>query len=77
MQLCKSLAPLHGLNFVTPRLVGLAVKKIYAHRIQLVTPEEERSVQWGSKIDDVAAMLEGIGAQAVIEDVLANVEVPL
>ena len=77
MQLCKSLAPLHGLEFVTPSLVGLAVKKIYAHRLQIVKPEGERSVQWGGRIDDVANVLEGVTAEAIIEDVLASVEVPL
>ena len=77
MQLCKSLAPLHGLDFVTPSLVGLAVKKIYAHRLQIVKPEGERSVQWGGRPDDVADVLEGVTAEAIIEDVLASVEVPL
>lgn len=77
MQLCKSLAPLHGLNFVTPSLVGLAVKKIYAHRIEIVKPVGERSVQWGSRIDDVAEILDGVTAERIIEEVLASVEVPL
>lgn len=77
MQLCKALAPLHGLDFVTPSLVGLAVKKIYAHRIRIVKPEGERSVQWGSRIDDVAEVLDGVTAEGIIEDVLGSVEVPL
>ena len=77
MQLCKSLAPLHGLDFVTPSLVGLAVRKIYAHRIDVVTPEGERSVQWGSRIDDVAEALDGVTSERIIEDVLDSVEVPL
>jgi MoxR-like ATPase len=76
-KLVRSLAPLHGLSYVTPSLVALAVKKIYPHRIHIVPPEKERSVQWGSNIDAVAAALEGMGAEAVIEDVLASVEVPV
>lgn len=76
-KLVKSLAPLHGLPYVTPSLVALAVKKIYPHRIHIAPPEKERSVQWGSNIDTVAAALEGIGPEAVIDDVLSSVEVPL
>jgi hypothetical protein len=76
-KLVRSLAPLHGLGYVTPSLVALAVKKIYPHRIQIVPPEKERSVQWGSNIDAVAATLEGMGPEAVIEDALASVEVPV
>jgi len=49
------------------------------HRIQIVPPEKERSMQWGSDLDAVAALLEGIGPQEVIEDVLgsAGAETPL
>ena len=77
LQLCKSLAPLHGLEFVTPALVALAAKKIYRHRVEVVTPGGERSTQWGSRIEDVAELLEGVTAEGVIEDVLGSVEVPL
>jgi len=76
-KLVKSLAPLHGLKYVTPSLVALATKKIYSHRIQIVSPENERSMQWGSDLDAVKAALEGIGPEEVIEDVLGTVEIPL
>ncbi|KFY84624.1 hypothetical protein V500_09159 [Pseudogymnoascus sp. VKM F-4518 (FW-2643)] len=76
-KLAKSLAPLHGLRYVTPSLVTLAVKKIYPHRISITPPERERSVQWGSNIDAVASVLEGMGPDAVIDDVIGSVEVPL
>jgi MoxR-like ATPase len=76
-KLVKSLAPLHGLTYVTPSLVALAIKKIYPHRIQIASPEKERSMQWGSDIDAVAAALEAVGPEVVIEDVLGSVEVPL
>ncbi|KFY30840.1 hypothetical protein V493_01609 [Pseudogymnoascus sp. VKM F-4281 (FW-2241)] len=76
-KLAKSLAPLHGLRYVTPSLVTLAVKKIYPHRICITLPERERSVQWGSNIDAVASVLEGMGPDAVIDDVIGSVEVPL
>lgn len=75
-QLMRSLAPLHGLDFVTPALVGLAAKKVYLHRIEMVAPERERSMQWGSELAAVEAMLEGVGPEEVIEDVLGMVAVP-
>ncbi|KAG9242765.1 hypothetical protein BJ878DRAFT_425193 [Calycina marina] len=78
-KLMKCLAPLHGLSYATPSLVGLAARKIYLHRIHIVTPNRERSLQWGSDVETVAALLEGIGPEEVIEDVLGSsgAEVPL
>lgn len=78
-KLSKCLAPLHGLAYVTPSLVALAARKIYLHRIRIVQPEQERSMQWGSDLDAVSALLEGVGAEDVVEDVLGNagVEAPL
>jgi len=76
-QLIKLLAPLHGLSYVSPSLVALAAKKIYPHRIEISPPEKERSMQWGSNVDAVTAELDGIGSDDVIDDVLADVEVPL
>ncbi|OTA67920.1 hypothetical protein K449DRAFT_388716 [Hypoxylon sp. EC38] len=76
-QLSKCLGALHGLDYVTPSLVGLAVKKVYPHRIRIVTPERERSMQWGSDLAAVEALLEGMNAEYVIEDVLSMVEAPL
>jgi hypothetical protein len=78
-KLVRCLAPLHDLAYATPSLVSLATRKIYQHRIQIATPEKERSMQWGSDIDAVATLLEGIGAEDVIEDVLGSsgAEAPL
>lgn len=76
-QLARCLAPLHNVDFVTPALVGLAVRKVYLHRIRITPPEKERSMQWGSKLDAVEAVLEGVGPEEVIEDVLAMVTPPL
>ena len=75
--LAKCLAPLHGLSFVTPSLVTLATRKVYRHRLKLVSPEDERSLQYGSDLAAIAAYLSDLTAEAVIEDVLADVEVPL
>ncbi|OTB06182.1 hypothetical protein M426DRAFT_319252 [Hypoxylon sp. CI-4A] len=76
-QLSKCLAALHGLDYVTPSLVGLAAKKVYPHRIRIVTPEKERSMQWGSQLAAVEALLDGVDAEYVIEDVLGMVDAPL
>ena len=73
----KCLAVLHGLDFVTPSIVALAARKVYRHRLQLINPSNERSLQYGSSVDAVAMYLEGVTAETVIEDVLSEVEVPL
>lgn len=75
--LVRSLAALHGLDFVTPELVQLAARKIYAHRIVIVSADRERSMQWGSDLDAVRELLEGVEPEDVIEEVLASVDVPL
>lgn len=73
----KTLAPLHGLSYVPPSLVALAVRKIYPHRLKLATVETERSLQWGSDPEAVRELLEGVTIEDAIEDVIASVETPL
>lgn len=68
---------MHSLQFVTPSLVILATRKIYPHRIQIVAPENERSLQYGSDIRVVTALLKVATPESVIEEVLALVETPL
>ncbi|KAI0534636.1 hypothetical protein GGR58DRAFT_49308 [Xylaria digitata] len=75
--LIRSLAALHGLDFATPELVQLAARKIYAHRIVVVPAEHERSMQWGSDLAAVKALLEDVQPEDVVEDVLGMVDVPL
>lgn len=55
----------------------LAARKIYAHRIVITKPENERSMQWGSDIRAVAALLEGVTPDDVIDEVIGMVEAPL
>lgn len=64
---------------MTPSLVALAARKIYLHRIHIVKPEKERSMQYGSDLEAVSALLEGVGPEEVIEDVLSTsgAEAPL
>ncbi|KAI2629140.1 hypothetical protein GGS26DRAFT_114982 [Hypomontagnella submonticulosa] len=76
-RLARCLAALHGLDYVTPSLVALAVKKVYPHRIRISAPERERSMQWGSDLTAVEVLLDGVDAEYVIEDVLSMVEAPL
>lgn len=73
----SALAPLHDLDYVSPSLVALAARKVYPHRIKITSPEDERSMQWGSSLDAVKAVLDGVTAEDVIEEVLQSVEVPL
>ena len=40
-------------------------------------PENERSMQWGSSVEAVRTVLDGITVDDVIEEVLQTVEVPL
>lgn len=74
---CSALAPLHGIDYVTPSLVALAARKIYSHRLVITTPKNERSTQWGSSVEAVAELLDGITVEEIIEDVLETVQVPL
>lgn len=73
----RCLAPLHGLDYVTPSLVALAARKIYPHRIVIVSAPKERSMQYGSELASVASLLRDYTPESVVEEVLAGVEAPL
>ncbi|PSR79115.1 hypothetical protein BD289DRAFT_415970 [Coniella lustricola] len=75
--LCRSLAPLHGIDYVTPALVCLAARKVYLHRIAMVAPSRERSLQWGSDLAAIERLLEGWAPEDVVEDVLLLVGAPV
>lgn len=75
--LSLALAPLHGLDYVPPSLVALAARKIYAHRLVLATPENEKSLLWGSDPRAIRQLLDGVTVEDVIEDVLASIDTPL
>lgn len=75
--LMKSLAPLHGLDYVTPALVCLAARKVYLHRIRMVDPVRERSMQWGSELRAIEKLLRGWGPEEVVEEVLGMVAAPV
>jgi hypothetical protein len=65
------------MDYVTPSLVALAAKKIYRHSIQIAPPEKERSMQYGSDLNTVQELLDGVTSETVIEAVLNSVECPL
>ncbi|KAL9131803.1 MAG: hypothetical protein Q9217_000330 [Psora testacea] len=73
----KCLAPFHDLTFVTPPLVSLACRKVYAHRIRITKPQSERSMQYGSDLTAVVQYLKSYTADQVIDEVLDQVEIPL
>jgi hypothetical protein len=73
----STLAPLHSLDYISPSLVALAARKIYPHRIVITAPQDERSMQWGSSLEAVKTVLDGVTVEDVIEEVLQSVEVPL
>ena len=73
----RHLAAIHGQTYVSPSLIALAVRKIYPHRITIVQPEAERSVQYGSDLKAVSAVLKDYHPSQVIEEVLASVDIPL
>ena len=75
--LSKYLAPLHGIDFVTPSLVMLAARKIYTHRIMIAETVRERSMQYGSDPAAVAELLQGLTPQLVVEEVLNTVQCPI
>jgi hypothetical protein len=83
--LARVLAPLHASPVVTPALVRLAARKVYAHRVVVVeTAERERSLLWGGDVIAAREMLgggrdgeAGVGPEEVVEQVLEIVPVPL
>lgn len=76
--LVRCLAALHALDFATPALVGLAIFKIYTHRLNLVrVAADERSFLWGGSETAVAEYLKGMDVESVIEDVLSSVSPPV
>lgn len=65
------------MTFVTPTLAQLAAPKVYTHRIEVCTTEEERSMMWGSSGEAVEAWLRGATAETVVDDVLDMVKAPV
>ena len=57
--------------------MALAAHKVYLHRVRIVDdPARERSVQWGSDVAAVRALIAGVVPEDVVADVLAQVAAP-
>ena len=75
--LVRCMVSLHGLEYATPSLVALATRKIYRHRLHIIKPEKDRSMQYGSDAAAINGLLRNVTAELVIEEVLLGVEAPL
>jgi hypothetical protein len=71
------MATLHGIDYLTPSIVGLAAKKVYRHRISVARTEDDRSLQYGSQAESVEILLRGVDADQIIDTVISEVESPL
>ncbi|KAG5973537.1 hypothetical protein E4U58_004925 [Claviceps cyperi] len=76
-KLMRCLATIHNLDYATPALAALAAKKTYLHRMRITGAENERSMQWGSDLSAVEALLDGLRAEDIIDDVLRVVAAPI
>ena len=74
--LLRFLAPLHGIDYLTPSIVALAARKVFRHRIVVATPDEDRSLQYGSDLKAASYVLEDVTADSILDGVLA-LEPPL
>lgn len=72
----RFLAPLHGIDYLTPSIVALAARKVFRHRIVVATPDDDRSLQYGSDLKAVSYVLGDVTADSILDSVLA-LEPPL
>ncbi|KAJ5431105.1 hypothetical protein N7445_008837 [Penicillium cf. griseofulvum] len=70
------LAPLHGIDYMTPSIVALAARKVFRHRIIVTPPGEDRSLQYGSNLHAVSHVLADVTPDSILDGVLA-LEPPL
>lgn len=67
----RLLAPLHGIDFLTPSIVALAARKVFRHRIIVTAPEEDRSLHYGSNLRAVSHVLADVTPDSILNGVLA------
>ncbi|KAK4863041.1 hypothetical protein LT330_010623 [Penicillium expansum] len=70
------LAPLHGIDYLTPSIVALAARKVFRHRIVVTPPGEDRSLQYGSNLHAVSDVLADVTPDSILDGILA-LEPPL
>lgn len=49
----------------------LAARKVFRHRIIVATPEEDRSLQYGSDLGAVSRVLDDVTPDSILDGVLA------
>ncbi|CAI7634417.1 unnamed protein product [Penicillium manginii] len=65
------LAPVHGIDYLTPSIVALAARKVFRHRIIVANPEDDRSLQYGSELGAVSHVLMDVTPDSILDGVLA------
>ncbi|GLI74310.1 hypothetical protein PoHVEF18_002547 [Penicillium ochrochloron] len=64
------LAPLHGIDYLTPSIVALAARKVFRHRIIVTAPGQDRSLQYGSDMVAVSHALADVTPDSILDGVL-------
>lgn len=67
----RFLAPLHGIDYLTPSIVALAARKLFRHRLVVATPDDDRSLQYGSDLTTVSHVLADVTPESILDGVLA------
>ncbi|KAK9493550.1 hypothetical protein V1508DRAFT_88503 [Lipomyces doorenjongii] len=75
--LIRCLCPFHGISFATPSIVVIAARKTYSHRITISSPEDDRSVLYGSETEALSKFIQHWTPDVVLDDVLDTVPVPM
>ncbi|KAJ5160210.1 uncharacterized protein N7482_007214 [Penicillium canariense] len=70
-RLAELLAPLHGIDYLTPSIVALAARKVFRHRIVVTAPGDDRSLQYGSDLAAVSHVLADVTPDSILDGVLA------
>ncbi|KAJ5966152.1 hypothetical protein N7481_012866 [Penicillium waksmanii] len=65
------LAPVHGIDYLTPSIVALAARKVFRHRIIVANPDDDRSLQYGSDLGAVSHVLMDVTPDSILDGVLA------
>ncbi|OOQ85502.1 hypothetical protein PEBR_24961 [Penicillium brasilianum] len=66
----KFLAPLHGIDYLTPSIVALAARKVFRHRITVTAPGQDRSLQYGSDMLAVSHVLADVTPDSILDGIL-------
>ncbi|KAF2156430.1 hypothetical protein K461DRAFT_95869 [Myriangium duriaei CBS 260.36] len=75
--IAKAMAVLHSLDFVTPAIVALAVRKVYYHRLKLADEHTERSLRWGGDPLAVQQEMQHVDVELAMDAVISTVQSPL